>query len=295
VSGTLVVCGVPIGDPRDASGRLGPALAGADIVAAEDTRRARRLAAALGVTIGGRLISYRDLDEAKRAERLVADIAGGATVALVTDAGMPGVSDPGYRVVSAAAAAGLPVTLVPGPSAVTGALAVSGLPTDRWTFEGFLPRRAGARRGRLAELAREPRTMVILESPKRVAVTLGELASALGEDRPGAVCRELTKTHEEIVRDGLGGLRDWAAAREVLGEVTLVVAGAPKGPVAVEPDELADAVAERVEAGEERRQAILAVAAEYGVRRGTVYDAVVAARGAARSGVTQGHHGPAGE
>jgi len=290
-----VVCGVPIGDPRDASGRLGPALAGADIVAAEDTRRARRLAAALGVTIGGRLISYRDLDEAKRAERLVADIAGGATVALVTDAGMPGVSDPGYRVVSAAAAAGLPVTLVPGPSAVTGALAVSGLPTDRWTFEGFLPRRAGARRGRLAELAREPRTMVILESPKRVAVTLGELASALGEDRPGAVCRELTKTHEEIVRDGLGGLRDWAAAREVLGEVTLVVAGAPKGPVAVEPDELADAVAERVEAGEERRQAILAVAAEYGVRRGTVYDAVVAARGAARSGVTQGHHGPAGE
>lgn len=290
-----MVCGVPIGDPRDASGRLGPALAGADIVAAEDTRRARRLAAALGVTIGGRLISYRDLDEAKRAERLVADIAGGATVALVTDAGMPGVSDPGYRVVSAAAAAGLPVTLVPGPSAVTGALAVSGLPTDRWTFEGFLPRRAGARRGRLAELAREPRTMVILESPKRVAVTLGELASALGEDRPGAVCRELTKTHEEIVRDGLGGLRDWAAAREVLGEVTLVVAGAPKGPVAVEPDELADAVAERVEAGEERRQAILAVAAEYGVRRGTVYDAVVAARGAARSGVTQGHHGPAGE
>jgi 16S rRNA (cytidine1402-2'-O)-methyltransferase len=247
------------------------------------------------VTIGGRLISYRDLDEAKRAERLVADIAGGATVVLVTDAGMPGVSDPGYRVVSAAAAAGLPVTLVPGPSAVTGALAVSGLPTDRWTFEGFLPRRAGARRGRLAELAREPRTMVILESPKRVAVTLGELASALGEERPGAVCRELTKTHEEIVRDGLGRLRDWAAAREVLGEVTLVVAGAPKGPVAVEPNELADAVAERVEAGEERRQAILAVAAEYGVRRGTVYDAVVAARGAARSGVTQGHHGPAGE
>jgi len=295
VSGTLVVCGVPIGDPRDASGRLGPALAGADIVAAEDTRRARRLAAALEVTIGGRLISYRDLDEAKRAERLVADIAGGATVVLVTDAGMPGVSDPGYRVVSAAAAAGLPVTLVPGPSAVTGALAVSGLPTDRWTFEGFLPRRAGARRGRLAELAREPRTMVILESPKRVAVTLGELASALGEERPGAVCRELKKTHEEIVRDGLGRLRDWAAAREVLGEVTLVVAGAPKGPVAVEPNELADAVAERVEAGEERRQAILAVAAEYGVRRGTVYDAVVAARGAARSGVTQGHHGPAGE
>jgi 16S rRNA (cytidine1402-2'-O)-methyltransferase len=295
VSGTLVVCGVPIGDPRDASGRLGPALAGADIVAAEDTRRARRLAAALEVTIGGRLISYRDLDEAKRAERLVADIAGGATVVLVTDAGMPGVSDPGYRVVSAAAAAGLPVTLVPGPSAVTGALAVSGLPTDRWTFEGFLPRRAGARRGRLVELAREPRTMVILESPKRVAVTLGELASALGEERPGAVCRELTKTHEEIVRDGLGRLRDWAAAREVLGEVTLVVAGAPKGPVAVEPNELADAVAERVEAGEERRQAILAVAAEYGVRRGTVYDAVVAARGAARSGVTQGHHGPAGE
>jgi len=290
-----VVCGVPIGDPRDASGRLGPALAGADIVAAEDTRRARRLAAALEVTIGGRLISYRDLDEAKRAERLVADIAGGATVVLVTDAGMPGVSDPGYRVVSAAAAAGLPVTLVPGPSAVTGALAVSGLPTDRWTFEGFLPRRAGARRGRLVELAREPRTMVILESPKRVAVTLGELASALGEERPGAVCRELTKTHEEIVRDGLGRLRDWAAAREVLGEVTLVVAGAPKGPVAVEPNELADAVAERVEAGEERRQAILAVAAEYGVRRGTVYDAVVAARGAARSGVTQGHHGPAGE
>jgi 16S rRNA (cytidine1402-2'-O)-methyltransferase len=280
VTGTLVVCGAPIGDPRDASGRLAETLARADIVAAEDTRRARRLAGALDVTITGRLVSYFDEIEVSRAEQLVREIADGATVALVTDAGMPAVSDPGYRVVAAAAAAGLPITVVPGPSAVTTALAVSGLASDRFTFEGFLPRRGGARRARLAELATEGRTMVILESPRRVADTLAELAGALGENRPAVVCRELTKTWEEIVRDGLGGLRDWAAAREVRGEITLVVAGAPKGPALVDPDELAAAVADRVSAGEVRKDAILAVAGEYGVARRTVYDAVVAARSA---------------
>jgi 16S rRNA (cytidine1402-2'-O)-methyltransferase len=228
--GTLLVCGAPIGDIRDASPRLAEVLADADVIAAEDTRRVRRLAHALGVTITGRVVSCYDAVEGARAAMLTEQLLDGRSVALITDAGMPAVSDPGFRVVAAAAAAGVPISVVPGPSAVTAALAVSGLPSDRFTFEGFLPRRAGERRTRLRELVAEPRTMVFLEAPHRLRSSLGDLAPAFGPGRAAVLCRELTKTWEEIVRGDLGALVAWAAdGREIRGEITLVVAGLPAG------------------------------------------------------------------
>ena len=277
--GRLVLCGAPIGDPRDASPRLAEALATADVVAAEDTRRLRRLAVALGIGQLPPVVSYYEHNEDRRTTALVARMQAGDTVALVTDAGMPGVSDPGYRLVAAAAAAGVTVTAVAGPSAVTTALALSGLPTDRWVFEGFLPRKPGERRARCAELAREPRTLVLLEAPHRLAAALADLAAACGGDRRAVVARELTKTWEEVVRDTLDGLVAWAGGREVRGEVTLVVAGAPVGPGdAVRPTELARRVALRESAGTTRKDAIAEVAVEAGLPKREVYAAVVAAR-----------------
>ncbi len=235
MSGTLVLCGAPIGDVRDASPRLGEILATADVIAAEDTRRVLRLAHALGITIAGRVVSCYDQVEGARAAMLTGLLLQGATVALITDAGMPAVSDPGFRVVAAAAAAGITVTVVPGPSAVTAALAVSGLPSDRWTFEGFLPRRGGERRGRLRDLRDETRTMVFLESPHRIESSLRDLVTVFGGPRPAVLCRELTKTFEEIVRGDLAVLLAWATdGRVIRGEFTLVVGGgAGRGPVTV--------------------------------------------------------------
>jgi len=276
-SGLLVLCGAPIGDPADASPRLALALAGADIVAAEDTRRIRRLAASLGIRLPERVVSYHDANESSRTPALVADLQAGATVALVTDAGMPAVSDPGYRLVAAAAAAGVRVTVVPGPSSVTAALAVSGLPTDRWVFEGFLPRKPGERRTRIEQLTAEPRTLVLLEAPHRVAAALAALAEGLGE-RPAALCRELTKTWEEIVRMPLPGLAAWAAGREVRGELTLVIAGATASAASAEPVDLAEGVALRESAGLTRKEAMAEVARDAGVSRRVVYEAVLASR-----------------
>ena len=281
--GTLIVAATPLGQPADASPRLADALAAAQLIAAEDTRRVLRLARVLGVRLTGRLVSYYDgVDTAKVAE-LLAALQAGTDILLVADAGMPGVSDPGYRLVGAAAEAGLTVTVLPGPSAVTAALAVSGLPTDRFCFEGFPPRSAGARQRRFAELAAEPRTMVFFESRRRVAATLAELAAAFGPDRQAVACRELTKTHEEIARGTLAGLAGWAE-RGVLGEITLVVAGAPAR-VRQRPGEpgwaasVAAAVAEvaaREAAGMPRKLAIAAVAADSGLPKREVYNAVVA-------------------
>ncbi len=220
-----MLLGAPLGNPADTSPRVAELLAEADVVAAEDTRRVRRLARELGVTIGGRIVSCYDAVERQRAEQLARELADGATVALVSDGGMPTVSDPGYRVVQAALAAGAEVTTVPGPSAATAALAVSGLPCDRWCFEGFLSRKPGKRRTRLAELAEDRRTAIFFESPHRVAATLADLADVFGADRPAAACRELTKTHEEVRRGSLGELAEWASGG-VRGEITLVVAGA---------------------------------------------------------------------
>jgi len=274
--GLLVLAGTPIGDVTDASPALVRALIEADMIAAEDTRRLRSLLERLGASTAARIVSYFDGNEVARTPELVAALVDGATVVVATDAGMPSVSDPGYRVVVAAVEAGVRVTAVPGPSAVLTALAVSGLPVDRFCFEGFLPRKPGERGRRLAELAREPRTMVLFEAPHRTMEMLTAAADVLGADRRGVVCRELTKTYEEIVRGGLGELATWAAGG-VRGEVTIVIAGATSDPAT----ELAGAV-ERVKArvadGVRLREAVAEVAAATGVRKNALYDAALEAR-----------------
>ena len=277
-AGVLVLAGTPIGDPADAPPRLSAELAGADVVAAEDTRRLRRLAQALQVEVGGRVVSYFEGNEAGRTPELVDALLGGARVVLVTDAGMPSVSDPGYRLVAAAVERGIRVTAVPGPSAVLTALALSGLPVDRFCFEGFLPRKAGERAGRLREVAADRRTLVYFEAPHRIADALAAMAEVFGAERRAAVCRELTKTYEEVRRGPLGELAQWAA-EGVRGEITVVVEGAPEpGPGDLEPAELVRRVVAREEAGERRKEAIAAVAAEAGVPKRDVFDAVVAAK-----------------
>ncbi|MER5348748.1 16S rRNA (cytidine(1402)-2'-O)-methyltransferase [Kitasatospora sp. NPDC002551] len=284
MTGVLVLAGTPIGDVSDAPPRLLTELATADVIAAEDTRRLRRLTQALGVTPAGRVVSYFEGNEVGRTPELVEALLGGARVLLVTDAGMPSVSDPGYRLVAAAVAADVKVTAVPGPSAVLTALALSGLPVDRFTFEGFLPRKSGDRARQLASVAAEPRTMVFFEAPHRIAEALAAMAGAFGPERPAAVCRELTKTYEEVRRGPIGELAAWAA-EGVKGEITVVVAGAPPAaPQELTPAELARLVAVREEAGEGRKEAIAAVASELSVPKREVFDAVVAAKKAAAGG-----------
>ncbi len=274
-TGVLVLAATPIGDPRDAAPRLAQEIAGADVVAAEDTRRLRRLCAELGVTPGGSVVSYHEHNEASRTPELVERLRGGARVVVVTDAGMPSVSDPGYRLVSAAIESGVPVTCVPGPSAVLMALAVSGLPVDRFCFEGFLPRKGGERARALSALAGERRTMVFFEAPHRIEVSLRAMAEAFGPDRPAAVCRELTKTYEEVRRGGLAELADWAA-EGVRGEITVVVGGAT--PRATSVEEALPGIQERVAAGERLKDVCAEVAAQTGLSKKALYDAALAAR-----------------
>jgi 16S rRNA (cytidine1402-2'-O)-methyltransferase len=276
-AGRVILAGTPLGNVRDASPRLGDALATAAVIAAEDTRRVRRLCADLGVTPRGRVLSFFDGNEQHRGPELLDVLSEGHDVLVVTDAGMPSISDPGYRLVAAAVASGVAVTTLPGPSAVTAALAVSGLPVHRFCFEGFLPRKAGDRRRLLDSLAAEQRTMVFFEAPHRLATTLVDLADAFGPDRPAAVCRELTKTYEQVRRGPLGELAAWAQD-EVRGEITLVVMGAVRDPEQIPPADLARAVALREVSGETRKAAIAAVATSLGVPRRVVYDAVVASK-----------------
>jgi 16S rRNA (cytidine1402-2'-O)-methyltransferase len=276
--GRLVLVGAPLGNIGDASARLRSALSSADVIAAEDTRRLSRLTRDLDITISGKVVSYFEGNEERRTPDLLQSLLDGAVVAVVTDGGMPSVSDPGYRLVRAAVDAGIPVTAAPGPSAVTTALALSGLPSDRFCFEGFLPRKPGERRARLAELVAEPRTLVFFEAPHRVAVTLEALAAAFGEDRAAAVCRELTKTYEEVRRAPLGTLATWAAEGEPRGEITLVVAGAPVAVGRPADGDLLTAVADREAAGTHRKDAIVEVAKAYGVPKRDVYNLVVAAK-----------------
>ncbi|MDQ6688859.1 MAG: 16S rRNA (cytidine(1402)-2'-O)-methyltransferase [Actinomycetota bacterium] len=273
MTGVLVLAATPIGRVSDAPPRLAEELATADVVAAEDTRRLRRLAAQLSVSIGGRLTSYFEGNEQIRTPELVEALVSGSRVVLVTDAGMPSVSDPGYRLVAAAVERGITVTAVPGPSAVLTALAVSGLPVDRFCFEGFLPRKQGERLRRLAELASEPRTMVFFEAPHRTAKSLAAMADTFGASRGAAVCRELTKTHEEVRRGPLAELADWAAAG-VRGEITVVVAGAEAEVPVTDPATLAALVNAEETAGVRRKDAIADVARRSGIPRRVVYDVV---------------------
>ncbi|GAA4810257.1 16S rRNA (cytidine(1402)-2'-O)-methyltransferase [Nocardioides caeni] len=274
MTGVLVLAGTPIGQVGDAPPRLAAELAGADVIAAEDTRRLRRLVSDLGIELSGRIVSYFEGNEAARTPALVEALQAGERVVLVTDAGMPSVSDPGYRLVAAAVEADIRVTAVPGPSAVLTALAVSGLPVDRFCFEGFLPRKAGERSRRLADLGAEQRTMVFFEAPHRTLAALEAMRDALGADRAAAVCRELTKTHEEVRRGPLADLAAWAADG-IRGEVTIVVAGAdPAAGVASDPASLRAAVAELEESGMRRKDAIAAVAVQAGIPKRDVYQVV---------------------
>jgi 16S rRNA (cytidine1402-2'-O)-methyltransferase len=268
----LLIAATPIGNAADASKRLLEALGTADVVAAEDTRRVQRLASTLGVRIMGRVVSYYDAVERARTPALLEELRAGRTVLLVSDAGTPLVSDPGHRLVAAAAAEDLPVSVLPGPSAALAALAVAGLPADRWCFEGFLPRRAADRRRRLVALAQEQRTMVFFEAPHRAHAALADLATAFGPDRPAVACRELTKTHEEVRRGSLGQLTEWAVAG-LRGELTIVVAGATLTKREPETGELAAAVAALVATGMTTRDAVDAVAAEHEISRRLVYNA----------------------
>ena len=270
-SGRLVLAATPIGNVDDASPRLLTLLTSADVVAAEDTRRLQRLTSRLGIAVSGTLVSYHEHNEGTRTRDLVGRMVAGQTVLLVTDAGMPSVSDPGYRLVLACIEAGVPVSAAPGPSAVLAALAVSGLPVDRFCFEGFLPRKAGQRRERLRSLAGEPRTMVFFEAPHRLAEVLSDMAELWDAARSGAVCRELTKTHEEVRRGPVGELASWAG-QGVRGEITLVVAGASAGGGSLTDDELRDEVQALVASGQTRRDAVAEVAERSGVPRRRVYN-----------------------
>jgi 16S rRNA (cytidine1402-2'-O)-methyltransferase len=277
VSGRLILVGAPLGNTGDASPRLRDALAGADVVAAEDTRRLSRLAHDLGIEVRGRVVSYFEGNEDRRTPELADALRDGLTVAVVTDGGMPNVSDPGFRLVRAAIEAGVPVTAVPGPSAVTTALAVSGVAADRFCFEGFLPRKPSERRGRLRDLASEERTLVFFEAPHRVAASLSDLAMVFGDERPAAVCREMTKTYEEVRRGTLSELAAWAGAEQPKGEITLVVAGAEIAGGRPGDDELIAAVTVAQAAGASRKDAIAEVASAYRIGRRELYNLVVGA------------------
>lgn len=275
-AGRLLVGATPLGQPSDASARLVRALGSADVIAAEDTRRVRTLATALEVKPRGRIVSLYDQNEASRVPALLDDIKGGATVLLVSDAGMPLISDPGYRLVAACAENDLPVQCLPGPSAVTTALAVAGLPSERFCFEGFAPRKQSARATWLRSLSAEPRTCVFFESPRRLAETLRDAVEVLGPDRRAVVCRELTKTHEEIVRGTLGDLAEWAADG-VLGEITVVLDGATPS---ADPEALVAEALRLVDDGMRVKDACAQVVADNpgAPSRRELYDAVLRAR-----------------
>lgn len=274
-AGRVVLAGTPIGDRRSASPALLETLEGAEVIAAEDTRRFHDLLRRLGIGTGAKVVSFFEGNESRRLPQLLEELRAGRDVVVVTDAGMPSVSDPGFRLVRAAVDEGIAVTSVPGPTAVTTALAVSGLPTDRFCFEGFLPRRPGERRRALGGLAAEPRTMVLYEAPHRLADLLADAAEALGAGRQAAVCRELTKTHEEVRRGPLGELAEWARDN-ARGEITIVIAGARGARMSLE--EAGRAVGGRIAAGQKRSTAVAEVARETGVDRHRLYDAVLAAR-----------------
>ena len=275
--GVLILGGTPIGNLADASDRLRSALATADLIAVEDTRKLRTLASGLGVRTRGRVIVNHDHNEEERSVTIVQAVQDGQRVLLLSDAGMPTISDPGYVAAAAVAAADLPVTVVPGPSAALTALALSGLPTGRFTFEGFLARKGSERSRRLASLAGEERTMIFYESPHRTAATLADFVQTFGADRRGTVSRELTKLHEEVRRGTLAELAEWAESERIRGEIVIIVEGA-QAPETPEAQDVVQLVLDRVAAGERLKAACAAVAAETGTSKRELYEAALAAR-----------------
>jgi 16S rRNA (cytidine1402-2'-O)-methyltransferase len=274
----LLLAGVPLGNPGDASARLISAIRNASIIAAEDSRRFQRLCQDLGVSSQAKVLSFFEGNEEERTEQLLNELRNGAEVLVVTDAGMPTVSDPGFKLVRSAVEANIPVEVLPGPSAVTTALALSGLPTDRFCFEGFVPRTQGAREKFFDELRFEARTIVFFEAPHRLLETLEVATKTLGKDRKAALCREMTKTYEETVRGDLGTLKEWANSKEVLGEITIVIEGASAGAKEINQARIIEAVRKLESVGMDRKEAIAAVAEELNLPKREVFDAMVAAK-----------------
>ena len=272
---TLILAATPLGNPGDASPRLKSVIENASIIAAEDSRRFHRLCADIQVTFTARVLSFFEGNEEDRTRELIAELKTGATVLVVSDAGMPTISDPGFRLMRDAIAEGIEVSVIPGPSAVTMSVALSGLPTDRFSFEGFPPRTAGARLATFEKLRFEERTMVFFEAPHRLADSLVDAVNVFGTDRLGAICREMTKRYEETIRGNLGELSAWAAANEVLGEITLVIAGAVTDSASLTAADMVGRVREFEAAGMDRKSAIATVADEFGIAKRLVYAAVV--------------------
>ena len=273
----LILAATPLGNPLDASQRLKNAIQSAQIIAAEDSRRFHRLASDLEVTFTGRVISFFEGNETERTTELLQLLRGGQEVLVVTDAGMPTISDPGFRLMRDAIAENIEVHVIPGPSAPTMALALSGLPTDRFTFEGFAPRSQGARQSFYEKLRFEERTMVIFEAPHRLEESLADAVLALGENRRSAICREMTKRYEETIRGTLAELLGWSQSNEVLGEITLVIEGAHQGSAEKTSEDMVARVREYEAAGMERKGAIATVAEEFELPKKLVYAAVVEA------------------
>ena len=272
---TLILAATPLGNPGDASPRLKSAIENASIIAAEDSRRFHRLCADIEVTFTARVLSFFEGNEIDRTRELISELKSGATVLVVSDAGMPTISDPGFRLMRDAIAEGIEVSVIPGPSAVTMSVALSGLPTDRFSFEGFPPRTAGARVATFEKLRFEERTMVFFEAPHRLTDSLVDAVTVFGADRLGAICREMTKRYEETIRGNLGELSAWASTNEVLGEITLVIAGAATDSASLTAADMVGRVREFEAAGMDRKSAIATVAEEFGIAKRLVYAAVV--------------------
>jgi len=272
---TLILAATPLGNPGDASTRLKSAIESASIIAAEDSRRFHRLCVDIGVTFTGRVLSFFEGNEDDRSRELIAELKSGAVVLVVSDAGMPTISDPGFRLMRDAIAEGIEVSVIPGPSAVTMAVALSGLPTDRFSFEGFPPRTAGARMATFEKLRFEERTMVFFEAPHRLAESLSDCIKVFSADRHAAVCREMTKRYEETIRGTLAELSQWAQTNEILGEITLVIAGAVTDSASLTAADMVGRVREFESAGMDRKAAIATVAEEFGIAKRLVYAAVV--------------------
>ena len=271
----LTLAATPLGNPGDASPRLKRAIESAEIIAAEDSRRFHRLCSDIEVTFTARVISFFDGNETARTEEVLALLRAGKDVLVVSDAGMPTISDPGFRLMRDAIAEDINVKVIPGPSAPTMAIALSGLPTDRFTFEGFLPRASGARLSALESLRFEERTMVFFEAPHRLKESLENVLEVFGSNRKGAICREMTKTYEETIRGNAEELLKWASSNEILGEITLVIEGASIGSAAKTSEQMVARVREFEAAGMDRKTAIATVADEFDLPKRTVYAAVV--------------------
>ena len=272
---TLTLAATPLGNPGDASPRLKAAIESAEVIAAEDSRRFHRLASDLGVTFTAKIISFFDGNETARTQEVLALLQAGKRVLVVSDAGMPTISDPGFRLTRDAIALDIPIVVIPGPSAPTMALALSGLATDRFTFEGFLSRSAGARQTHLESLRFEERTMIFFEAPHRITECLADALETFGGDRRAAICREMTKTYEETVRGTLSELLVWSKSKEILGEITMVIAGVPVGSAAKTAEEMVNRVREFESAGMDRKDAITTVAKDFDLPKKVVYAAVV--------------------